>query len=212
MSEADSGWDIDQDFEHEFEFKNAGQYNTERRLSTIHNAHDRFQAVRQQAYDPKVRRVLSQSEIDDYVFQTAKAFVFELTNYLSEEFVTEGRGGDIWDKREVGPIVFDPPDDALQLRQTMEQRYGDATIFGMQNVPVQGLRDFINLTPPYSVTWSVEADVGISTKTQTLTSQHSIPISVSDKAFLYANQFLSGLGIDANIVAKPLENRKYDPF
>jgi len=35
---------------------------------------------------------------------------------------------------------------------------------------------------------------------------------VSDKAFLYANQFLSGLGIDANIVAKALENRKYDPF
>lgn len=210
MSEADWGWDPDEDLE--FEFKNAGQYNTERRLSTIHNAHDRFQAVRQQAYDPKVRRVLSQSEIDDYVFQTAKAFVFELTNYLSEDFVTEGRGGDIWDKREVGPIVFDPPDDALQLRQTMQQRYGDATIFGMQNVPVQGLRDFIGLTPPYSVTWSVEADVGISTKTQTVTSQHSIPISVSDKAFLYANQFLSGLGIDANIVAKALENRKYDPF
>ena len=210
MSEADWGWDPDEDLE--FEFKNAGQYNTERRLSTIHNAHDRFQAVRQQAYDPKVRRVLSQSEIDDYVFQTSKAFVFELTNYLSEDFVTEGRGGDIWDKREVGPIVFDPPDDALQLRQTMQQRYGDATIFGMQNVPVQGLRDFINLTPPYSVTWSVEADVGISTKTQTVTSQHSIPISVSDKAFLYANQFLSGLGIDANIVAKALENRKYDPF
>jgi hypothetical protein len=210
MSEADWGWHDDEDLE--FEFKNAGQYNTERRLSTIHNAHDRFQAVRQQAYDPKVRRVLSQSEIDDYVFQTSKAFVFELTNYLSEEFVTEGRGGDIWDKREVGPIVFDPPDDALQLRQTMQQRYGDATIFGMQNVPVQGLRDFIGLTPPYSVTWSVEADVGISTKTQTVTSQHSIPISVSDKAFLYANQFLSGLGIDANIVAKALENRKYDPF
>jgi len=210
MSEADWGWDPDEDLE--FEFKNAGQYNTERRLSTIHNAHDRFQAVRQQAYDPKVRRVLSQSEIDDYVFQTSKAFVFELTNYLSEDFVTEGRGGDIWDKREVGPIVFDPPEDALQLRQTMQQRYGDATIFGMQNVPVQGLRDFINLTPPYSVTWSVEADVGISTKTQTVTSQHSIPISVSDKAFLYANQFLSGLGIDANIVAKALENRKYDPF
>jgi hypothetical protein len=210
MSEADWGWDPDEDLE--FEFKNAGQYNTERRLSTIHNAHDRFQAVRQQAYDPKVRRVLSQSEIDDYVFQTAKAFVFELTNYLSEDFVTEGRGGDIWDKREVGPIVFDPPEDALQLRQTMQQRYGDATIFGMQNVPVQGLRDFIGLTPPYSVTWSVEADVGISTKTQTVTSQHSIPISVSDKAFLYANQFLSGLGIDANIVAKALENRKYDPF
>lgn len=210
MSEADWGWDPDEDLE--FEFKNAGQYNTERRLSTIHNAHDRFQAVRQQAYDPKVRRVLSQSEINDYVFQTSKAFVFELTNYLSEDFVTEGRGGDIWDKREVGPIVFDPPDDALQLRQTMQQRYGDATIFGMQNVPVQGLRDFINLTPPYSVTWSVEADVGISTKTQTVTSQHSIPISVSDKAFLYANQFLSGLGIDANIVAKALENRKYDPF
>jgi len=210
MSEADWGWHDDEDLE--FEFKNAGQYNTERRLSTIHNAHDRFQAVRQQAYDPKVRRVLSQSEIDDYVFQTAKAFVFELTNYLSEDFVTDGRGGDIWDKREVGPIVFDPPDDALQLRQTMQQRYGDATIFGMQNVPVQGLRDFIGLTPPYSVTWSVEADVGISTKTQTVTSQHSIPISVSDKAFLYANQFLSGLGIDANIVAKALENRKYDPF
>jgi len=210
MSEADWGWHDDEDLE--FEFKNAGQYNTERRLSTIHNAHDRFQAVRQQAYDPKVRRVLSQSEIDDYVFQTAKAFVFELTNYLSEDFVTDGRGGDIWDKREVGPIVFDPPDDALQLRQTMQQRYGDATIYGMQEVPVQGLRDFIGLTPPYSVTWSVEADVGISTKTQTVTSQHSIPISVSDKAFLYANQFLSGLGIDANIVAKALENRKYDPF
>ena len=210
MSEADWGWDPDEDLE--FEFKNAGQYNTERRLSTIHNAHDRFQAVRQQAYDPKVRRVLSQSEIDDYVFQTSKAFVFELTNYLSEDFVTEGRGGDIWDKREVGPIVFDPPDDALQLRQTMQQRYGDATIFGMQNVPVQGLRDFIGLTPPYSVTWSVEADVGISTKTQTVTSQHSIPISVSDKAFLYANQFLSSLGLDANIVANALEHRKYDPF
>ena len=40
MSEADWGWDPDQDLE--FEFKNAGQYNTERRLSTIHNAHDRF--------------------------------------------------------------------------------------------------------------------------------------------------------------------------
>ena len=210
MSEADWGWDPDQDLE--FEFKNAGQYNTERRLSTIHNAHDRFQAVRQQAYDPKVRRVLSQSEINDYVFQTAKAFVFELTNYLSEDFVTEGRGGDIWDTREVGPIVFDPPEKALRLRETMQMRYGDEEVYGLQEVPVEGLQSFINLTPPYTITWTVEADVGISTKDQTVTSQHSIPISVSDKAFLYANQFLSGLGIDANIVAKALENRKYDPF
>jgi len=187
------------------EFEHGKQFNTERRLRQIHDAHEHYQQVRQQAYDPKVRRMLAQDEINDYVFQTAKAFVYEIAIFANEDYAQKGAGKGAWREHEIGPLEFEPPQSVLDVQQRMQRQYGDATVFGAGQIPVTGLRQFIELNPPYTVQWGVVADVGIDAEEEVIPHNHSIPIKVSDRAFLYAQHFLHGMGVDAKVMGESID-------
>jgi hypothetical protein len=187
------------------EFEHGKQFNTERRLRQIHDAHEHYQSVRQQAYDPKVRRMLQQDEINDYVFQSAKAMVYEIAVFANEGYAQKGAGKGAWSEHEIGPLQFDPPQEVLDVQQRMELQYGDATVYGTGQIPITGLKQFIELDPPYTVNWGVVADVGIDSEERMIPYNHSIPIKVSDRAFLYAQHFLHGMGVDAKVMGESID-------
>lgn len=173
------------------------EFNQQRRLRSIFDARDRARNIYEATQDPTIGE--SPQSLAANYRAAVQNYIGEIEGLL-KKYEWDDDETDLWQQVRLGPILIQPPQEITSLHHDADVRVIDASEIEAEEQYLNGLRGYLGASFPVQKSFQVPVEERHKGQhTVTATVQVEMPVSVSYRAFRYANDFLTKVGFDIEI-------------